>query len=158
MTERANNTAIIYGIAGLIPFVACTILVYFLPEPTALLIAKVFVCYSTVILSFLSGILWGTALQKDTMTNAKKPLFAVSIGMSLLAWVTLVIVMLSSQMSSFFLTAAIAINALAFYTLRVFERRLCDIHYPEWFTQLRNWLTPIVVISHFSIAALVLNL
>lgn len=80
-----HKTAYLLGLAGLIPFVGLTALMY---SPLS---ASLFIAYSAVILSFLGGIHWGFALQNQAWSNS----WRISLCMlpSLIGWIALVLPM-----------------------------------------------------------------
>ncbi len=80
-TLTLHKTAYLLGLAGLIPFVGLTALMY---QPWS---HSLFMTYSAVILSFLGGIHWGVALQKPEWSNS----WRISLCMlpSLIGWTAL---------------------------------------------------------------------
>lgn len=157
MPETNQKLASHYGNAGLVPFVLCAGAVWVLPEAYALPASQVFACYSTIILSFLGGVLWGTALQKEAATGSTA-LLRTAIAASLIAWVTLIIAMIPGTTFGNGLALSVAINGLAYMLLRQSEQKHGDPHYPEWFIPLREWLNRVVLASHLSVAVFVIQL
>lgn len=156
MPDSNQQPASRYGNAGLTPFVLCAALVWILPEHYALPASQVFACYSTVILSFLGGVLWGTALQRETAPQGPAML-NIAIAVSLVSWATLILAMIPSTTLASGLAISIAVNGVAYLILRQSERSYCDQYYPEWFQQLRDWLSRIVLASHISVAVFVIQ-
>ena len=87
--SRIPPAALILGLGGLIPFAACAAALlgnWSLPlidDP-----ARAMLGYAAVILSFLGGVRWGFALRMaDSGLQARA--FALSVGPSIAAWLTL---------------------------------------------------------------------
>lgn len=76
-----NRAATLLGLAGLIPFVGLTAMMY---QPWAI---GLFMTYSAVILSFLGGIHWGVALRDTDWRNNWR--LCLCMLPSLLAWLAL---------------------------------------------------------------------
>lgn len=76
-----HKTAYWLGLAGLIPFVGLTALMF---QPWS---EAIFITYSAIILSFLGGIHWGVALQQPNWANS----WRISLCMlpSLIGWLAL---------------------------------------------------------------------
>lgn len=137
------------GYAGLIPFVLMAAAVWFLPESNALTISQYFIAYSAIILSFLSCLLWSAALftQTDATTNQqKKQWLVISISFSLIAWLSLLLPQ----------GLGIWVLMTGFYALLRYEKRSLHTIYPDWFYELRHWLSNIVLCCHLSVAVFLL--
>ena len=80
-SDTLHKTAYLLGLAGLIPFVGLTALMY---QPWS---HSLFMTYSAVILSFLGGIHWGVALSQPGWSNH----WRISLCMlpSLIGWTAL---------------------------------------------------------------------
>ena len=85
-----NSRLIINGLGylGLIPFLAGAALVLSGREVFSLPPGLLFASYSTVILSFLGGVLWGRSLGLGESAS-RRALLLLSNGVALLAWFSL---------------------------------------------------------------------
>ncbi|WOJ94357.1 DUF3429 domain-containing protein [Congregibacter variabilis] len=129
----------ILGLAGLLPFVAAALGVMFLDDLLLALSQRTFLLYSTAILCFLGGTLWGETLPEPTVGQGATIL--VSNGIVVFA----VLAMLTAQP----LLAAILLM-LGHLMLLWYERQL-----PQraiWYTRMRSWLTFVAVLSHMMFA------
>jgi len=129
------------GLAGLLPFLwgALTVLVPSLAQWGQMTIGGRFVgpyvqlFYGAIILSFMSGVLWGFATKSDDWT-----LYALSVVPSLWA---------------FFMTGGGPVTASANLAIGFVGLLLLDWHFwrlglaPGWWMKLRVLLTAIVVLS-----------
>jgi Protein of unknown function (DUF3429) len=140
MTTRDDNsgipaTALVLGLGGVIPFVACAmaaisgIRLPFIDHASAALIA-----YGAVILSFLGGVRWGFALRMEPV--AQQRMLVLSVIPSLLAWGALLLAP----------RAGLALLAACFVVLGLADQRLTDDGAPPWFARLRLLLTVLVTI------------
>lgn len=137
------------GYAGLIPFVLMAAAVWFLPENNALTISQHFIAYSAIILSFISCLLWSAALFSqtgETTNQQKKQWLVISISFSLIAWLSL---MLPQDLAIWVLMAG-------YYALLRYEKSALHDTYPDWFHELRHWLSNIVLCCHLSVAVFLL--
>ena len=87
------QTKITLGYLGFLPFAALTILPWILGETYEEISFQLLVVYGGIIISFLSGIIWGI-----DSTNQKNPVLAVTFsllgfGAILLAWIVLIYAM-----------------------------------------------------------------
>ena len=129
----------ILGFAGLLPFVAAALGVMFLDDLLLALSQRTFLLYSTAILCFLGGTLWGETLPEPSVGQGATIL--VSNGIVVFA----VLAMLTAQP----LLAAILLM-LGHLMLLWYERQL-----PQraiWYTRMRSWLTLVAVLSHLMFA------
>jgi len=135
-----HNTAKLLGYAGLIPFVIIPILVI-IGLLDAYLGYLHFVQYSAIILSFLGGIHWLDALQN----KRKNHQLFVSMLPSIVAWLSLMFLNGSTLLGMLSL-AHISVLVYDKYVLVLEKDILID------YTQLRVFLTTVVVISHLIMA------
>ncbi len=135
--ERIPLAALILGLGGLIPFVACAAaLVIGLSLPLIDDPARALLAYAAVILSFLGSVRWGFALRMaDTGLQARA--FALSVGPSIAAWLTLLAPTLMG----------LAIMPALFLMLGIADVRMTEVGAPQWYRRLRILLTAIVVIA-----------
>lgn len=87
------QTKITLGYLGFLPFAALTILPWILGEPYEEISFQLLVTYGGIIISFLSGIIWGI-----DSTNQKSLVLAIifsllGFGAILLAWINLIYAM-----------------------------------------------------------------
>ena len=87
------QTKITLGYLGFLPFAALTILPWILGEPYEEISFQLLVTYGGIIISFLSGIIWGI-----DSTNQKSLVLAIifsllGFGVILLAWINLIYAM-----------------------------------------------------------------
>jgi hypothetical protein len=144
LTARIPVAALLLGLAGLIPFAAGAASLWvplpLLPPETGL---RLVVIYGAIILSFLGGIRWGTAIGPYDASR-QAPEFAASVMGSL------------AGLSAAFLPA---IPALAMLIAGFLMQGLWDVmsvdsgRLPGWFGRLRMILTAGVVVA--LVAALV---
>lgn len=138
--------AILVGIAGLFPFIAAIISLFFM-QPENELVLRYFYLYSAGILAFMAGIYWPLAMQLDNRCYPLSPL----------------VTMLLSQV--FFLSAGIGlllplagqvfVFTLAYLGLYVVDARWMRVYWPEWYLRLRLGLTAVVLVCQV-IAGLVI--
>ena len=138
LTGRIPTAALVLGLAGLIPFAAGAASLWvrlpLLPPETGL---RLVVIYGAIILSFLGGIRWGTAIGPYD-TGRQAPEFAASVMGSL------------AGLSAAFLPA---IPALAMLIAGFLMQGLWDVmsvdsgRLPAWFGRLRMILTAGVVVA-----------
>ena len=124
--------AVFLGACGLLPF----LLLPLATETKFIALfegVSYFLQYAAVILSFLGGVLWYTALTNHN------PVYQIYIAMlpSILAWLSLMF--LPYDMVLLTLSAG-------FVVLLVYEQRI--INAPEWYQRLRLVLTSVVVGCH----------
>ena len=141
--DNHRRLAHVLGIAGLLPFVASTVLLLVLGRHNAMAgpAIEVFTSYSVVILSFLGGIRWGYALlpARDDETPVHAQLLAWSVLPPLFAWAT---VFMSRP-------AALAALLIAYCAQGVWDSFSAHTgSLPRWFAPLRIMLTVAVAICH----------
>ena len=142
-TDSIPPAARLYGVAGLLPFLAGLGLSLFGQNAAQQALGvQLFVAYGAIILAFLGGIRWGAALSSPNFHN-----LGLAVAPSLLAFLALL------------LETAMAVNVLGtgFVVVGVFDRlRRVDDTWPAWFRALRVRLSLAVVGLHL-IAALSLR-
>jgi len=125
------------GLAGLIPFITGGVLVWLAPLAWQATVINGFVYYSAIILSFLGGVHWGSALQVLRPGNKWRLLLAMLP--SLIAWPAL---LLNIQAGLWVLLAGFVL--IGGYDLSRAGRK----GFPSWYFMLRGLLTVIVVLLH----------
>ena len=125
------------GYGGLLPFVACAIVILATHETeTRYLAGRALLGYGAVILSFLGGVHWGLVLRGPSARAAG--MLAAGIIPSLVGWASLLLP---------FETAA-AMQVAAFGGFWLYEHRVLGPQaLPPAYLGLRRWLTLIVCVS-----------
>lgn len=160
--DSANQKLIQWlGYLGLIPFIVPSIEMLSAklagPGVQAASIAGfyapyVFVAYSAVILSFLSGILWGKARQTSTAAKSDASLIISNI-ISLLSWISLLMIYISPLMMLF----AVSILLCGYASLLLAESSIdADIELPSYW-RMRLSLTALVIIAHSIVLVLLIG-
>ncbi len=132
----ATSLARWLGYAGLIPFVAGTVLLVGGHVGVREFALEGLIAYAAVILSFMGAVHWGRAMFALSGSDARKA-FVISVLPALAGWVAT------------FLTArlALAILAGAFTLLYFYDRATVGAAGGyDWYLQLRLRLTSIVVV------------
>lgn len=130
-------TALVLGLAGLIPFIGAALAAALLNEDLAEQGTLALGTYGAVILSFLGGVKWGVLINDKAGLKLRTPIF-LSVVPSLIAWIALLlptIAMLS-------LLAAAMVFQYFLDTESVHQKKL-----PQWYGQLRLILTTGAVLS-----------
>ncbi|MEP1472392.1 MAG: DUF3429 domain-containing protein [Halieaceae bacterium] len=135
MTSRSQRLMYALGYAGLTPFLAFTLGVWFLDNYLAALSLRGFIVYSLAILCFLGGTLWGSAMHRPN--TAKLLRLVISNGIVVFA---VIAVLVAQPVVCAFL---LMLGQLA--TLW-YERSSSE--HSGWYLQLRSRLTTIAVGLH----------
>ena len=138
------------GYAGVVPFVGLSLGIIFTPgadstgETLAAQVAAqmALLVYAAVILSFLGGIVWGRLLAADAGSIAVANRHLVySVLPSLVAWFALF----------FGFERAALILASGFAAALLYDRSLAKAGLlPNWFYDMRIWLTLVVIVCLLS--------
>lgn len=125
------------GYGGLVPFVACAIVMLAIPETDARHFAgRALVGYGAVILSFLGGVHWGLVLRAPSARAAG--MLVAGVIPSLVGWASLLLP---------FETAA-ALQVAGFGGFWLYEHRVLGPQVlPPAYLGMRRWLTLIVCVS-----------
>lgn len=136
--------AILVGMAGLIPFIACVAALLALPQHSVSLL-NYFYLYSAGILAFMAGVYWPIAMQLDNRCYPLSPLA----------------IMLLSQV--FFVTAGVGLllstpvqvvlYTLAYLGLYVTDAYWMRVYWPAWYLRLRLVLTLVAVACQLTVGA-----
>lgn len=123
------------GHAGWLPFVACSLSILLLDDPTYRFIAeRLLLGYGAVILSFLGGVHWGLAMRAPN--DRVVAMLTIAVLPSLLGWATLI---LPSEQ-------AVALQVATFGGFWFYEHRILGpAVLPRQYLDLRRWLTLVVV-------------
>jgi hypothetical protein len=142
MKQDKITLAKVLTYSGTLPLIASAICVYFpLDGVDSALIART---YSAIIISFLGGIHW--AIYLFFAENCPRNLLITSNVVALLAWASLL---------ATYPSVAITLQALCFLYLLTLDLKLRDAGIlPQWFYNLRQNATIIVVLSLAIIAGL----
>ena len=141
MRRRLPFTAILLGLCGLIPFLACGFgAVWVLQPVNAARLLAALVTYGAVILSFLGAVHWGAVLE-DEVGLADRPRLVLGILPALIAWASL-LVFLEDQTD-----LALALLVAGFLGVIVAEQRAARrALIPRGYLALR-WVLTIVVVA-----------
>lgn len=126
----------ILGYAGLIPFIALSAALWFVPATYQVMINQALLLYASLILTFMGAVHWGLAIQ-NTNPNQQHQL-GISVIPALVAWL------------AFFLPEMLNYSVLiiAFALLCLFDNRMAKTgRAPSWYPRLRSPLTAVVVAS-----------
>ncbi|MEZ9723787.1 DUF3429 domain-containing protein [Vibrio splendidus] len=142
-TTQTSNTMAKLGYMGLIPFLFGLLLALTDSRFFSLSGETLFITYSVVILSFLSGILWGSGIENFESQSSNKALILSNV-IVLVAWLA---VLLGEQKE--FLTTLILI--IGYTTVWRAERSMREENQsegPEGYFEMRTRLTSSVVLMH----------
>ncbi|MEG3692030.1 DUF3429 domain-containing protein [Vibrio coralliirubri] len=142
-TTQTRNTMAKLGYMGLIPFLFGLLLSLTDSQLFSLSGETLFITYSVVILSFLSGILWGNGIENFESQSSNKALILSNV-IVLAAWLA---VLLGEQQE--FLTTLILI--LGYITVWRAERSMREENQsegPDGYFDMRTRLTSSVVLMH----------
>ncbi len=129
--------ALVYGLAGLLPFLGCTALV-FLSGDDAQVAVVVEALYAAVILSFLGGARWGIEIQRET---PRAKIITLTMAPSVLGFGAALWTMGGDQGDH----AASGLGALAVLFLAFGAWDVTSREVPDWYPRLRIALTLAVV-------------
>jgi len=131
---------VILALAGAIPFVAGTALLWIGSPVSPSLVTNALSAYAAVILSFLGGAQWGTALSINASApRSARTLFLLSVMVPLLAWSMTFIDAIRHKL----------IFALGLFALIWVVDALLHLQQliPAWFFRLRSIVTALVAVS-----------
>jgi len=124
------------GYAGLIPFVICSAMLWFVDQPLLEYMSDALLLYAAIILSFMGAIHWGLGIANADAPSAR--LLVISVIPPLIAW-----------FAAFLPTPVqLSVLYLTFAALCVFDSREARAgRAPSWYPRLRVPLTVVVVVS-----------
>lgn len=107
--RRLPIFAIVLGLAGLLPFIACTAGILFFPGQVPLQrLVQALIAYGAVILSFLGAVHWGLALVEPAITipgaalihtpGADRARLALGVLPALVGWAALLVPLVASPL------------------------------------------------------------
>lgn len=132
---KPERIMIMLGLAGLLPFAATSLGVLLLDDLLLALCQRAFLLYSTAILCFLAGTLWGETL----------PLPAAGQGATILVSNGVVLFAVFAMLTAQPLLAAVLL-ALGHLAQLWYERQ--SLQRPRWYVRLRSGLTGVAVLCH----------
>lgn len=130
--QQAPTPALAYGIAGLIPFTVIPVYMLssgvYIPE-----MAFTSMAYSAVILSFIGGVRWGSAVSNPEIMSPNWKNFTISITPSVIAWMSLLV---SNPIGSI-----LSITGFSFFLLQ----DITSSQLPSWYKSLRILLSTVAI-------------
>ncbi|MGF1877563.1 DUF3429 domain-containing protein [Photobacterium frigidiphilum] len=143
MKTSPDKIMVILGYMGLLPFALSIVCIWLDKTLFSLAPTTVFIAYSAVILSFLSGVLWGNAI--DHMKHAlSRNALILSLLFALIAWGTLL-------HSPEVYVISILVLLFGFVAVWFSEMKIRETEHeenPKNYQQLRNRLTACVGCMH----------
>ncbi len=140
---QSNQTTMFQlGYLGLLPFIGGLVLMMFKETLFELFGQQIFITYSAIILSFLSGVLWGAALEGFDNTLGRTALILSNL-FALAAWAALLF--------DSYAKLAVALLAIGFLAVWFAEKHIRTNQKaasPEGYQTMRNRLTLGVVAMH----------
>jgi hypothetical protein len=151
MNRRLPVIAIVLGVAGLIPFIACGLTALSSAEPRASQLLAALIGYGAVTLSFLGGVHWGFALIEEP-PRAERERLVLGVLPALCGWLALLVGLVVPA------EAGLAVLIVGFIATIVLEAQARNRHslLPGGYMTLR-WGLSIVVVA-ILVTVLVLRL
>ncbi|MEL0608278.1 DUF3429 domain-containing protein [Vibrio echinoideorum] len=140
---QTRNTITKLGYMGLIPFLFGLLLSLTASQFLSLSGETLFITYSVVILSFLSGILWGNGIENFESQSSNKALILSNV-IVLVAWV----VVLLGEQKEFLTTLILIIGYIAVWRAERSMREENQSEGPDGYFDMRTRLTSSVVLMH----------
>jgi len=134
-----QRLAITCGVAGLAPFIAALLGVWFW-EGGAELSAKLFYLYSAGILAFMAGVYWPIGMQIEERCYPISPINALLLSQFFFISAGLTVLLPHPYGAIIF--------PLLFILLYLTDRRVMIGYWPDWYLRLRLVLTVVVVSCH----------
>lgn len=147
--ERAPRAALLLGWAGLLPFLAGAVALFFKgrsPAPDTLLVLPL-LAYGAVVLSFLGGVRWALAFSVRPRERQERA-FAFAVVPALTAWVA--VALATHQLTAFLLLMG-AHGVQGWFDVTTAARDGA----PAWYVRLRLHLT-IAAVGALAVAVLAL--
>ncbi|MFA0016637.1 DUF3429 domain-containing protein [Vibrio lentus] len=142
-TTQTRNTMAKLGYMGLIPFLFGLLLSLTDSQFLGLSGETLFITYSVVILSFLSGILWGNGIENFENQTSNKALILSNV-IVLAAWLA----MLLGEQKEFITTLILIIGYIAVWRAERSMREENQSEGPDGYFDMRTRLTSSVVLMH----------
>ncbi|CDT79538.1 hypothetical protein VCR12J2_1020141 [Vibrio coralliirubri] len=142
-TTQTRNTMAKLGYMGLIPFLFGLLLSLTDSQVFSLSGETLFITYSVVILSFLSGILWGNGIENFESQYSNKALILSNV-IVLAAWLAVLL----GEQQEFLTTLILIIGYIAVWRAERFMREENQSEGPDGYFDMRTRLTSSVVLMH----------
>ncbi|MGF1813286.1 DUF3429 domain-containing protein [Vibrio splendidus] len=140
---QTRNTMAKLGYMGLIPFLFGLLLSLTDSQFLGLSGETLFITYSVVILSFLSGILWGNGIENFESQSSNKALILSNV-IVLAAWVAVLL----GEQKEFITTLILIIGYIAVWRAERSMREENQSEGPDGYFDMRTRLTSSVVLMH----------
>ena len=142
-TTQTRNTMVKLGYMGLIPFLFGLLLSLTDSQFLGLSGETLFITYSVVILSFLSGILWGNGIENFESQSSSKVLI-LSNMIVLIAWVAVLL----GEQKEFLTTLILIIGYITVWRAEKSMREENQSEGPDGYFDMRTRLTSSVTLMH----------
>jgi CDP-diglyceride synthetase len=142
-TTQTRNTMAKLGYMGLIPFLFGLLLSLTDSQFFSLSGETLFITYSVVILSFLSGILWGNAIENFESQSSNKALILSNV-IVLAAWLAVLL----GEQQEFLTTLILILGYIAVWRAERSMREENQSEGPDGYFDMRTRLTSSVVLMH----------
>ncbi|MEZ8295894.1 DUF3429 domain-containing protein [Vibrio splendidus] len=142
-TTQTRNTMAKLGYMGLIPFLFGLLLSLTDSQFFSLSGETLFITYSVVILSFLSGILWGNAIENFESQSSNKALILSNV-IVLAAWLAMIL----GEQQEFLTTLVLILGYIAVWRAERSMREENQSEGPDGYFDMRTRLTSSVVLMH----------
>ncbi|CAK1922808.1 DUF3429 domain-containing protein [Vibrio crassostreae] len=142
-TTKTRNTMAKLGYMGLIPFLFGLLLSLTDSQLLSLSGETLFITYSVVILSFLSGILWGNGIENFENQSSNKALVLSNV-IVLASWLAVLL----GEQQEFLTTLILIIGYIAVWRAERSMREENQSQGPDGYFDMRTRLTSSVVLMH----------
>ncbi|MEZ8792722.1 DUF3429 domain-containing protein [Vibrio splendidus] len=142
-TTQTRNTMAKLGYMGLIPFLFGLLLSLTDSQFFSLSGETLFITYSVVILSFLSGILWGNGIENFESQSSNKALILSNV-IVLAAWLAVLL----GEQQEFLTTLILMLGYIAVWRAERSMREENQSEGPDGYFDMRTRLTSSVVLMH----------
>ncbi|CAK2171592.1 DUF3429 domain-containing protein [Vibrio crassostreae] len=142
-TTQTRNTMAKLGYMGLIPFLFGLLLSLTDSQLLSLSGETLFITYSVVILSFLSGILWGNGIENFENQSSNKALVLSNV-IVLASWLAVLL----GEQQEFLTTLILIIGYIAVWRAERSMREENQSQGPDGYFDMRTRLTSCVVLMH----------
>ncbi len=142
-TTQTRNTMAKLGYMGLVPFLFGLLLSLTNSQLIGLSGETLFITYSAVILSFLSGILWGNGIENFESQSSNKALILSNV-IVLAAWLAVLL----GEQQEFLTTLLLIIGYIAVWRAERSMREENQSQGPDGYFDMRTRLTSSVVLMH----------
>ncbi|WP_210449034.1 DUF3429 domain-containing protein [Vibrio crassostreae] len=142
-TTQTRNTMAKLGYMGLIPFLFGLLLSLTDSQLLSLSGETLFITYSVVILSFVSGILWGNGIENFENQSSNKALVLSNV-IVLASWLAVLL----GEQQEFLTTLILIIGYIAVWRAERSMREENQSQGPDGYFDMRTRLTSSVVLMH----------